>query len=292
MIGEAAAVAQDVDAFGYLDAGAKREIRRACLKAIAIPGHQVPYASRDLPIARGFGTGGLQISLSLLGGGDVIKVIDQGADDSVNAVALRGFFTRVCPGLTATTRTQDATLIQTRHRIPERPLRADQILVLQVPYPDPLVIVEADATTRRRQHATADYNRLWTALYEDAARHGAVTISHRYPVRIHVHYVIDPSPIPRWDVPKLHQSQCLHLFGAGRERRIYAVPPHTHAEPLSFSDIPFAVEDFTNDAGVRHRCERCGCTNSFLDAVIDTHGETRWRCSDADHCAQTIEAAP
>ncbi|MEZ4634964.1 MAG: alpha-D-ribose 1-methylphosphonate 5-phosphate C-P-lyase PhnJ [Caldilineaceae bacterium] len=38
-------------AFGFLDEFAKRELRRRMLKAIAIPGYQVPYASRELPIA-------------------------------------------------------------------------------------------------------------------------------------------------------------------------------------------------------------------------------------------------
>ena len=54
--------------FAFFDEGSKREIRRASLKAICIPGYQVPFASRELPIARGWGTGGLQLSLSLVQG--------------------------------------------------------------------------------------------------------------------------------------------------------------------------------------------------------------------------------
>ncbi len=65
--------------YAFLDAFAKRELRRRMLKAIAIPGYQVPYASRELPIARGWGTGGLQVTLSLVGPDDMVKVIDQGA---------------------------------------------------------------------------------------------------------------------------------------------------------------------------------------------------------------------
>lgn len=53
--------------FAFFDEGSKREIRRATLKAIAIPGYQVPFASREMPIARGWGTGGLQLTLSLVG---------------------------------------------------------------------------------------------------------------------------------------------------------------------------------------------------------------------------------
>ena len=40
--------------FAFFDEGSKREIRRASLKAICIPGYQVPFASRELPIARGW----------------------------------------------------------------------------------------------------------------------------------------------------------------------------------------------------------------------------------------------
>ena len=64
--------------FGFMDEGAKKEIRRSILKAVAIPGYQVPYGSREMPIARGWGTGGLQITLSLVKPDDVLKVIDQG----------------------------------------------------------------------------------------------------------------------------------------------------------------------------------------------------------------------
>ena len=43
--------------FAFLDEGSKREIRRSILKAVAIPGYQVPFGSRELPIGRGWGTG-------------------------------------------------------------------------------------------------------------------------------------------------------------------------------------------------------------------------------------------
>lgn len=271
--------------FAYLDEDAKRELRRTIFKAVCIPGHQVRYASRELPIARGFGTGGLQVTLALIGPADVVKVIDQGSDDSVNAASLRNFFLATCPGVRETRRTEEATLIQTRHRIPERPLRPDQILIFQVPYPDPLVVVEPNEVKRRVLHARADYSKLWVKLYEDLVRFSEITISHRYPTRIAGHYVIDPSPIPRFDVPKLHRSECLHLFGAGREKKIYAVPPHTDAHPLTFEDVPFRVEDFTDpDSGRRRPCVRCGSTTSFLDEFFDAMGRRIFQCSDTDFC--------
>ncbi|MDP2065241.1 MAG: alpha-D-ribose 1-methylphosphonate 5-phosphate C-P-lyase PhnJ [Burkholderiaceae bacterium] len=276
--------------FGFLDEYAKREVRRCILKAICIPGYQTPYASREMPMGRGFGTGGLQVTLSLIGPDDTLKVIDQGADDSVNAVNLRRFVEMTCPGVDTTERTQDATLIQSRHRIPETPLTEAQVLVLQVPYPDPLVVVEASEARRKVMHGEGDYARLLTKLYEDIVQFDEITISHRYPTRVNDHYVIDPSPIPRYDVPRLHQSPALVLLGAGREKKIYAVPPYTRAEPLVFDDVPFRTEDFCNAQGQRHTCARCGSARSFLDEIIesDTHGAERktWQCSDSDYCEQ------
>jgi len=274
--------------FGFLDDYAKREVRRCILKAISIPGYQTPYASREMPMGRGFGTGGLQVTLSLIGPGDTLKVIDQGADDSVNAVSLRQFVELICPGIDTTESTQQATLIQSRHRIPELPLTQDQVLVLQVPYPDPLILVEPSEARRKVMHGEGDYSRLLTKLYEDLVNFDEITISHRYPTRINGHYVIDPSPIPRFDVPHLHQSEALVLLGAGREKKIYAVPPFTRAEPLVFDDVPFRTEDFTNAEGLRHACVRCGAQNSFLDEIIredkSIGAEKTWQCSDSDYC--------
>lgn len=275
--------------FGFLDEYAKKEIRRCALKAVAIPGYQVPYSSREMPMGRGFGTGGLQLTLALIGQGETLKVIDQGSDDSVNAVNLRTFIEMTCPGIDTTTYTCEASLIQSRHRIPELALREDQLLVLQVPYPDPLVVVEASEDKRKQLHGEGDYSRLLVKLYEDLVKFNEITFSHRYPTRINDHYVIDPSPIPRWDVPKLNQSKALVLLGAGREKKIYAVPPYTKAEPLAFEDVPFRVEDFNTEQNTRRPCERCGCTNSYLDEYVDsTTGEPVYRCSDADWCNEQL----
>ena len=53
--------------FAYLDEQTKRMIRRALLKAVAIPGHQVPFGSREMPLPYGWGTGGIQVTASVLG---------------------------------------------------------------------------------------------------------------------------------------------------------------------------------------------------------------------------------
>ncbi len=108
--------------FAYLDEQTKRMIRRAILKGVAIPGYQVPFASREMPLPYGWGTGGIQVTASVIGQNDVLKVIDQGADDTTNAVSIRRFFARTA-GVRTTERTCEASLIQTRHRIPEHPLK-------------------------------------------------------------------------------------------------------------------------------------------------------------------------
>src|SRR5262245_60017326 len=107
--------------FAYLDEQTKRMIRRAVLKAVAVPGYHVPFGSREMPLSYGWGTGGVQVTASVIGCDDVLKVIDQGADETTNAVSIRHFFARTT-GVATTTRTVEATLIQTRHRIPETPL--------------------------------------------------------------------------------------------------------------------------------------------------------------------------
>ena len=265
--------------FGFLDEGAKKEVRRSILKAVAIPGYQVPYGSREMPIARGWGTGGIQITLSLVQKDDVLKVIDQGCDGSVNAVNIKKFY-RAVAGVRITNDTLEASVIQTRHRIPEEPMTARQILVLQVPYPEALREVEASEAETRRMHAEADYSRMWLHLYEDIVNYGEITISYRYPVTVNGRYIMDPSPIPRWDVPKLHLAETLFLFGAGREKRIYAIPPHTRVEPLEFEDHTFRVEDFSGKS-----CRRCGATDTFLDEVIDNEsGGRSYFCSDSGYC--------
>ena len=83
--------------YAYLDEQTKRMIRRAILKAVAIPGFQVPFGSREMPLPYGWGTGGVQVTASVIGPRDVLKVIDQGADDTVNAVNIRAFFARASP---------------------------------------------------------------------------------------------------------------------------------------------------------------------------------------------------
>lgn len=265
--------------FAYLDEQTKRMIRRALLKAVAVPGYQVPFASREMPLAYGWGTGGMQVTAAVIGPDDVLKVIDQGADDTTNAVSIRRFFA-LTAGVRTTERTAEATIIQTRHRIPEWPLTSGQIIVYQVPQPEPLRRLEPREAETRRMHALADYGLMHVKLYEDIARHGRITLSYDYPVLVNGRHVMAPSPIPSFDNPKMHRSPALQLFGAGREKRIYAVPPWTDVVSLAFEDHPFRPWKAVAPCGL------CGATGSYLDeVVIDDRGGRMFVCSDTDHCA-------
>jgi len=265
--------------FGYLDEQTKRMIRRAILKGLAVPGYQVPFASREMPMPYGWGTGGVQVTAAVLQPADVLKVIDQGSDDTTNAVSIRQFFQRVA-GIDTTESTAQASVIQTRHRIPEQPLREDQILVYQVPIPEPMRFLEPRETETRVMHALEEYGLMHVKLYEDIAKHGEIATTYAYPVKVTDRYVMDPSPIPKFDNPKLN-SPAIQLFGAGREQRIYALPPHTPVKSLDFDDHPF-------DPHVPQQpCAICGTQGVFLDEIIlDDQGSRMFACSDTDFCRE------
>jgi alpha-D-ribose 1-methylphosphonate 5-phosphate C-P lyase len=270
--------------FAYLDEQTKRMIRRAILKAIAIPGYQVPFASREMPMPYGWGTGGVQVTASIIGRADILKVIDQGSDDTTNAVSIRKFFARTT-GVATTSSTREASIIQTRHRIPEQSLAEDQILVYQVPIPEPLRFLEKRETETRKLHAHADYGLMHVKLYEDIAHHGHIATTYAYPVKVAGRYMMDPSPTPKFDNPKMDMCPALQLFGAGREKRIYAVPPYTAVKSLDFDDHPFLVQRFTQP------CALCGATDIYLDEVlIDDRGGRMFVCSDTNFCEDRRKA--
>ncbi|MBZ0261303.1 MAG: alpha-D-ribose 1-methylphosphonate 5-phosphate C-P-lyase PhnJ [Hyphomicrobiales bacterium] len=271
--------------FAYLNEQTKRMIRRAILKAVAIPGYQVPFAAREMPMPLGWGTGGVQVTAAILTPEDILKVIDQGADDTTNAVSIRKFFVKTA-GIKTTEATEEATIIQTRHRIPEAALTEKQTLVFQVPIPEPLRFLEPRETETRKMHALEEYGVMHVKLYEDIAHYGEIATSYDYPALVNNRYVFDPSPIPKFDNPKLDNCPALQLFGAGREKRIYALPPYTSVESLDFEDYPFTQQSWDKP------CEICGSRKSFLDEiVIDDQGGRMFVCSDTDYCAKRQRAA-
>ena len=116
-------------------------------------------------------------------------------------------------------------------------------------------------------------------LYEDISRHGEITTTYDYPVEVNARYMMAPSPIPKFDNPKMHSMPALQLFGAGREKRIYAIPPYTKVRSLDFDDYPFEPQKFEDP------CALCDAKGVFLDEVIlDDQGDHMFVCSDSDHC--------
>jgi alpha-D-ribose 1-methylphosphonate 5-phosphate C-P lyase len=98
------------------------------------------------------------------------------------------------------------------------------------------------------------------------------------------HYVMAPSPIPKFDNEKLNNAENLTLFGAGREKKIYAVPPYTNVKSLAFNDYPFEVEKFKN-----RKCRLCGASGVYMDELIDEKtGGTYYQCNDTGYCLKRM----
>ena len=98
---------------------------------------------------------------------------------------------------------------------------------------------------------------------------------------------MDPSPTPKFDNPKMDNCAALQLFGAGREKRIYAIPPYTSVVSLDFEDHPFSRYRF--DAP----CALCGADDFYLDEIVtDDKGGRMFVCSDTDYLREPSGAGP
>ncbi|HSX71290.1 MAG TPA: alpha-D-ribose 1-methylphosphonate 5-phosphate C-P-lyase PhnJ, partial [Pseudomonas sp.] len=189
-------------------------------------------------------------------------------------------------GAAETWDTLDASIVQSRHRVPEETMREDQILVLQVPNPEPLRGVEPNISIARQMHADADYGKLWLTLYEQIVRKGRIMQGASYPAMVNGRHVMTPSPIPRWDVPKLNMARHLTFLSAGREKRLHAVPPYTRVEPLVFSDRPYLVEDHADLT-----CRRSGVQGYFMNELPQDGGGSVFEVSDSNLGIKTLNKA-
>jgi alpha-D-ribose 1-methylphosphonate 5-phosphate C-P lyase len=95
-----------------------------------------------------------------------------------------------------------------------------------------------------------------------------------------------PSPIPRWDVPKLDMARHLTFLSAGREKRLYAVPPFTRVEPLVFSDVSYKVEDHA-----ALTCHRSGVSGYFMNEIPQDDGGSQFELSDSNFGIKAIRRA-
>jgi alpha-D-ribose 1-methylphosphonate 5-phosphate C-P lyase len=68
----------------------------------------------------------------------------------------------------------------------------------------------------------------------------------------------------------------LTILSAGREKRIFAVPPYTRVEPLVFDDVPYRVEDH---GGLT--CYRSGTKGFFMNEIPQGDGSSAYEVSDS-----------
>jgi Uncharacterized enzyme of phosphonate metabolism len=80
--------------FAYLDEQTKRMLRRALLKAVAVPGYQVPFGSREMPLPFGWGTGRHSGDRGDHRQQRHAEGDRSGSDETTNAVNIRRFFAR------------------------------------------------------------------------------------------------------------------------------------------------------------------------------------------------------
>ncbi|MDO5044618.1 MAG: alpha-D-ribose 1-methylphosphonate 5-phosphate C-P-lyase PhnJ, partial [Coriobacteriia bacterium] len=117
-------------------------------------------------------------------------------------------------------------------------------------------------------------------IFEQIVKFNAATTGADHPVIVNDRYLMAPSPIPRFDNPKMNDSSALILLGAGREKKIYAVPPYTKVKSVDFEDYPFLSEDLSGKV-----CRLCGATNVYMDELVDEeHQETYYQCNDTSFC--------
>ena len=135
-------------------------------------------------------------------------------------------------------------------------------------------------------HGDADYSQMWLTLYEQLVFFGRFMQGASYPVLVNGRHLMSPSPIPRWDTPKLHQAAHLTLLSAGREKRLYAVPPYTDVRPIEFDDVFFQVE-----AQQGWRCHQSGVQNKFMTELPQADGTLLYELSDTSYAQKIVAQA-
>src|SRR5699024_3179726 len=87
-------------------------------------------------------------------------------------------------GVEDTIHTSEATIIQSRHRIPEVPLKPFQILVLQVPTPEPLRSDEPSERKTKILHGDKEYSGAHIKLLEQIIRIVQITADAACPLLV------------------------------------------------------------------------------------------------------------
>lgn len=267
--------------FGFLDDMAKREIRCAIRRAWRSPATRRPSGHARCR-SRAAGARAADYAGVRRGGrhhqGDRPGRRRGSVTRSTSAASSRRRL-----GARETLTTGEATLIVLPHRIPEERMTSGQILILQVPHPGAAASRRAvrrrrarDARRRGlRAHVARAVRGRGTQRRGDRGR--GVSRAGERPLRH------GPQPDPALGLPKLDQAETLFLFGAGREKRIYAVPPYTSVKPLEFEDFPFSIVHLP------------GCRAAAAARRTHTSSPRRRRdgstlsvCSDASYCDDVL----
>ncbi len=208
-------------------------IRRAILKAIAIPGYQVPFASREMPMMPyGWGTGGVQVTAAILGPRRHAEGDRSGCrrhhQRCLDPRLLRE--DRQCRGDHGDTRGDDQSRPATASRKQRSP--KDRCWSTRCRSLSRCAFSSRARPRRAPCTRSREYGLMHVKLYEDIARHGHIATTYAYPVKIEGRYVMDPSPIPnttirRWTIAR----RCSCSAPAERSASTRFPPVHAGGQP-------------------------------------------------------------
>jgi alpha-D-ribose 1-methylphosphonate 5-phosphate C-P lyase len=160
----------------------------------------------------------------------VLKVIDQGADDTTNAVSIRAFFAKTAG---VWRRRRRPRRLDHPDPAPDSRNAADRRSGAGLPGADPrtLALLEPRETETRKMHALEEYGLMHVKLYEDIARNGHIATTYAYPVKVEGRYVMDPSPTPKFDNPKMHRSARCSCSARARKADLRDPAAHRCGQP-------------------------------------------------------------
>ena len=247
--------------YAFIDEFTKKEIRRKTLKAVCIPGYQVPYSSPEMPISRGWGTGGLHLIPRAHRTRRCLQGHRSGQRcqrECLQPASVRQIDDQLRTHFRYGGRDADSVAPPCSRGDPDR--EADSRAAGAA----------AGASARRgalrgedsQMHAEADYAKIWVTLYESYVRSGSLMQRRRPSHHGERPLRRDAVAHPELGCAELNMARCLYLFGAGREKRIHCIPPFTRVEPLEFEDIRFKVEEF-----VGIQCSATKQDKAFMDQI-------------------------
>ncbi len=224
----------------------RSQVQTYRMKAVAVPGYQVPFGGREMPLPYGWGTGGIQVTAAIIGRDDTAEG-DRPGRRRHDQCRLDPPLLRAC-GLTSPRPRTRKKRPSSRRAIacPRRPSKDGQILVFQVPIPEPLRMLEPRETETRTLHALSEYGVMQVSLYESIARHGRIAKTYNYPVHgeraLHHEPLADPEV--RQPQARPQRRRCSSTAPAARSASM-PCRRYTPVKSLDFDDHPFEIETWS-----------------------------------------------